>query len=436
MRGFGNPKSHFAIESLIDMAAAELGMDPAEVRLRNAAQRGDTSAHGAVFQSCGLSESIRQASAMSGWAEKRRTLGQAAEPARSPSGPGQPQQARGGNGTAAGARQPYRGIGMASMVHVSGKRHFEDWDGSSSVIKVSDDGKVTILCGEGETGSGAATVLAQIAADELGVPLADVEVSQADTESTPFAHGTHASRVTYIGGNAVKLAARAAKEQLLQAAARSLEVSADDLDIQNGRIEVRGTPERGMSVAEAARAHLYRPGGQPVIGIGTWDPPSQVSDPKTKYGNESGAYTFGTEVAEVEIDPDTGQVTVKGVWAAIDCGTVVNPMLAEGQVEGALQQGIGFALSELLLYEDGRPVNPNFGDYKIPTVAEMPHLEIAWVQDAEPTGPFGAKGLGEPVMVPVAPAIGNAIYHATGVRLTQLPFTAERVLAALRAKGR
>jgi 4-hydroxybenzoyl-CoA reductase alpha subunit len=405
MRGFGNPKSHFAVESLIDMAAAELHLDPAEVRQRNAAQRGDTSVHGAHFLSCGLGESIRKVTEMSGWAEKRRTLA----------------------GT-------YRGIGMACMVHVSGKRHFEDWDGSSLVIKVSDDGKVTILCGEGETGSGAATVLSQIAADELGVPLADVEMSQADTENTPFAHGTHASRVTYIGGNAVKLAARAAREQLFEAAARTLEVATEDLEVQDGRIRVRGTPERGLTVAEAARAQLYRPGGQPVIGVGTWDPPSQVSDPQTKYGNESGAYTFGSEVAEIEIDPDTGQVTVKAFWAAIDCGTVVNPMLAEGQVEGALQQGIGFTLSEQILYQDGQPLNPNFGDYKIPTASEMPRLEIAWVQDNEPTGPFGAKGLGEPVMVPVAPAIANAIYHATGVRLTQLPFTAEKVLAALRAR--
>lgn len=401
-RGFGNPSAEWAIEQAWDQAAEALGIDPVELALLNAAESGYVSPHGNRVVSCELKQSIRRAAELMDWDQKRAD------------------------------RKPMRGLGMGTTVHVSGKRHFGDFDGSSAVIKINEDGKVFVICGEGENGQGTMTVLCQIAAEELGVPYQDVSISRADTDLTTYCHGAYASRLTYIAGNAVKHAAAEVKKQLLETASELIEASADDLEIENGTIYVRGAHgAKSVTVAETAWARQYRRGGKPIVASGTFDPDSELQD-SNRYGNESGAYNFGVQMAEVEVDPDTGKVTILDYVSVADCGTVINPIAAAGQQEGAVAQGLGYAMTEHCLVEDGRPLNPNFSDYKIPCTLDMPPLKIDFAESYEPTGPFGAKGLGELGLDPTAAVISNAIHDACGVRIRELPITAEKVFFALK----
>ena len=402
-RGFGNPSAEWAVEQVIDKGAHELGIDPLEIARMNAAEPGYVSPHGNRVQSCELKQCIDMAEQMMDWKKKRAD------------------------------RVPNRGLGLACTVHVSGKRHFGDYDGSSATIKVNEDGKVLILSGEGETGQGANTVLCQIAAEELGIPLEDVDVSLADTDITTFCLGAFGSRLTYIAGNAVKDAATKVKQQLFETAAEMLEASADDLVSRDGRIFVRGAETRTVTVGDVARARLFRRGGAPIVASGSFDADSVLQD-ETRYGNESGAYNFGCQAAYVEVDPETGQIKVLHYVAASDCGTVIYPLGAEGQIEGSVAQGLGYALIEGLKMEDGRPLNPNFSDYRLPSMRDMPLLSHKFAESYEPTGPFGAKGLGELGMDPTAAVINNGIFDAVGVRIKTLPITPEKVLKAIKEK--
>lgn len=404
-RGFGNPSAEWAVEQMWDLAADALGIDPVELALLNAAEPGYVSPHGNRVISCELKQCIEKASVLMNWKEKRA------------------------------ARKPFRGLGMGTTVHVSGKRHFGDFDGGSASIKVNEDGKVFVICGEGEDGQGTMTVLCQIAAEELGVPYEEVSISKADTDLTTYCHGAYASRLTYIAGNAVRNAAVEVKQQLFETAAELLDASADDLDVRDGRVFVRGDEDdRSVTIGEIAWARQYRTGGKPIIGSGTFDPDSELQD-ANRYGNESGAYNFGVQMAEVEVDPETGKVTILDYVSVADCGTVINPVTAAGQQEGAIAQGLGYAMTEYFLMEDGRPLNPNFSDYKLPCTLDMPPLKIAFADSYEPTGPYGAKGLGELGLDPTAAVIANAIHDACGVRIKQLPITAEKIYFALHGDG-
>jgi CO/xanthine dehydrogenase Mo-binding subunit len=333
------------------------------------------------------------------------------------------------------AQKPLRGLGMGTTVHVSGKRHFGDFDGGSASIKVNEDGKVLVICGEGEIGQGTMTVLCQIAAEELGVPFEDVSISKADTDLTTYCHGAYASRLTYIAGNAVRNAALDVKQQLFETASELLEADVEQLEIADARVFVRGgSSDRSVTVGEVAWSRQYRSGGRPIIGHGAFDPDSELQD-ENRYGNESGAYNFGVQMAEVEVDPETGKVTILEYVSVADCGTVINPMTAAGQQEGAIAQGIGYAMTEHCLVEDGRPLNPNFSDYKIPCTLDMPPLKIGFADSYEPTGPFGAKGLGELGLDPTAAVLANAIHDACGVRIKELPITAEKIYFALNGRA-
>jgi CO/xanthine dehydrogenase Mo-binding subunit len=331
-------------------------------------------------------------------------------------------------------KKPDTGLGLACTVHVSGKRHFGDYDGSSATIKLNEDGKALILSGEGECGQGVFTVMCQIAAEELGIPVEDVEVSRADTDLTTFCLGAFASRLTYISGNAVKDAAAKVKEQLFEQAAEMLEADPADLVCRGGRISVKGVESKSLGVSDVARARLFRHNGAPIVASGSFDADSVLPD-QTRFGNESGAYNYGAQAAYVHVDRETGQVKILQYAVASDCGTVIYPIGAEGQVEGGLAQGLGYVLTEGLQFDEGRPVNPNFSDYRIPSMRDMPPLQYAFAESYEPTGPFGAKGLGELNMDPTAAVISNAIFDAVGIRIKTLPITPEKVLRALREKG-
>ncbi|MFC7648449.1 xanthine dehydrogenase family protein molybdopterin-binding subunit [Streptosporangium lutulentum] len=348
-RGFGNPSADWAVGQAWDLAAARLGIEMPDLLLLNAVEEGDVSLHNHRIGSCELKQCIRKAADAIGWYEKRA------------------------------APTPHHGLAMGVSVHVSGQRSFGDYDGSSAIVRLTEDGRAVVITGEGEIGTGARTTLAQIAAAELGLAVTDVTVSRPDTDLTTHALGALASRVTYVAGNAVKRAAEQACERLLAAAARQLGRSKPELWVENGLVCAPTAPGGDepvrLPVGVVVRAELYRPGGEPIVGLGSFDNPSEFPD-EVRYGNESGAYTFAAEAAEVEVDPATGAVTVLELAAVVDCGTVLNPPLAEGQVEGAIAQGLGMAVTERLDWADGAPARPNFADYKLPTSQIMPRLHV------------------------------------------------------------
>jgi CO/xanthine dehydrogenase Mo-binding subunit len=321
---------------------------------------------------------------------------------------------------------------MAAAMHVSGNRTIGNWDGSTVMLKVNEDGRVVVHCSEGDMGQGAMTMLSQIVAHELQLPLAHVHVLAPDTDSAPFCIGTLASRVTMAAGNAAIVAARAAQDTLLAVAAQMLDVAVDQLEFVTGAVQVRDNPQQKRSLAELARQHIWRHGGEGIQVSGSWDAQTQMHDANV-YGNIAPAYSFAAQAVEVEVDTETGQVTVLDSYVSDDCGKALNPLAVHGQTNGATVQAMGWTLYEQLQVEGGRIMNGNFADYNMPTADAVPMLRGGLVESNEPNGPHGAKGASETAILPGAPAIANAVYDAVGVRVTDLPITPQKVLAALRA---
>jgi CO/xanthine dehydrogenase Mo-binding subunit len=404
-RGFGNPQVSFARESLIDHAARQMGIDPVEFRLRNAWSEGSITPTGQELKrgeyGVGIRETLMKAAEASRWnVEADRTKKQ--------------------------------GKGLASMVHGSGAACWVTADSSSCFIKVNDDGTVHLITGTVDVGQGSDTVLAQIVAEELGVDLDNITIMSKDSDAIPHDLGTVASRVTYFGGNAARIACQQVKEYLFKVAGDLLEANPKDLVTKNGQICVKGVPGRSIPIADVARYSLIFLGQHP-IGNGTFKVTGALLD-KNGQGNPVSAYLFATTVAEVEVDTNTGHVEVLKVHSAHAVGKAINPMYVEGQIEGAVLNGLGYALLEDMVVEGGRPQAKNLADYKIPTSMDLPSITPIIVEDYEPSGPFGGKGVGEPGMVAVAPAIANAIYDAIGVRMKELPITPENILKAIEKK--
>ena len=325
-----------------------------------------------------------------------------------------------------------RGRGIACMWYPIG--FTVSANPSAATIKVNEDGTATVLTGTVETGQGSLTVLGQIAAEALGIATDDVHVVSGDTDTTPMDTGAIASRTTYVTGNAIRLAAAEAKGILFEVAAPLLAVRPDQLEARDRRIQVKDFPQRSLPIGEVAhRAQVVV--GRPPIGAASWNPPTVALDPESGQGKPFSTYVYATQIAEVDVDDETGEVEVLRIVAAHDCGTPINPMLVEGQVEGGISMGIGFALQEEILFDDaGRQINPSLTNYIVPTSLDMPEIEVDIVESYDPTGPFGAKGVGEPTSVPTAAAILNAIHNAVGVRIFSLPATSEKILAAIKAK--
>lgn len=321
-----------------------------------------------------------------------------------------------------------RGRGMACMWYPIGFTVAAN--PSAATVKVNTDGTATLLTGTVETGQGALTVLGQIAAEALGIATDDVHVVSADTDATPMDTGAIASRTTYVTGNAIIKAAEQAREILFEAAAPMLNVKPEQLEARDRKIQVLGFPQQYKTIGEVAH-HSEIVIGRPAIGSGSYNPPTVEMDPETGQGKPFSTYVYATQIADVEVDDETGEVEVLRIVATHDCGTPINPMLVEGQIQGGISMGVGFALQEEILFKDGKQVNPNLTNYIMPTSLDMPELEVEMVDNYDPTGPFGAKGAGEPTAVPTAAAIMNAIYDAVGVRITSLPATSEKVLSAI-----
>jgi CO/xanthine dehydrogenase Mo-binding subunit len=405
MRGAGNPQVNFAVESQMDIISEELGIDPVSLRLKNHINKGDTF-YGqgpdviCVVQSCGTEELLNRGTEAIGW------------------------------GTRAdhSTNRPWvkRGIGMARGFHTSGagspKPSKFILDYSGAMVKVNEDGTAVLINAAADTGGGSLSTHAAMVAEELGLNYEDVVVYMGDTNMTLFDVPTHASRGTYGAGSAVKKASEKAKQVLLNWASEMLEASVEDLVAEKGKIFVIGNPDRWVTIKEVVET-AQTSGWGSVAGEASIRP--NACPPH-----------FTVCFVEVEVDTRTGQVKVLRAVTGADVGTPINLNSVEGQIAGGLHMGLGFALLEDTRFDEktGKILNPNFRDYKTLTALDMPSIEKMIADTFEPTGPFGAKGVGEGATNPVAAAVANAIYNAVGVRIKDLPITIEKILRALKEK--
>lgn len=324
-----------------------------------------------------------------------------------------------------------RGVGVASMFYAIGYG-FNRPDHAAASIEIADDGSITLLTGCCEIGQGSDTILSQIAAEVIGIDYDDVHIISADTAFTPDAGASTASRQTFVSGNAVKMAAEEIKEILLTQAGEMLGSN----EVMNIGVDKRIHATRSgeaIDIADVAKA--LHDQGRPFIGFGWYNNTTPDVDPETNQGDAYASYTFASHVAEVEVDTETGNVSVLRIAAAHDVGKVINLDTCEGQVEGGIAQGLGWAIMEDVEEKDAIVLSKNFDKYLIPTALDMPEIITIMVEDPEINGPFGAKGVGEPALIPTAPAITNAIYDAVGIRIYDLPANLERVKAAILKGG-
>ena len=392
-RAPSGPQANFAVESQMDIIADALGLDPLELRLRNIVREGEEGPTGQVLTAVGLEECLRKAAAAIGWEERR--------PA------------------------PGRGKGIACG-------WWTTTGGSSGVyVKVNPDGTVALNTGAAEIGTAALTGAAQVLAEDLGVELADIHVVSADTLSTPFDFGAQGSRTAFAVGNACRAAVADLKRQILALAARHLDVAEGALQVRDGCVTAAVEGKRA-TLAELARLSQASGGG--LIAHGTFVAPPTPYDTKRVEGHVYPAFhspSFHAHAVDLSVDADTGEVTVHRYVVAQDVGFAMNPTYIEGQIEGGVAQGLGQALSEEIVYENGRVLNANLTDYKMPTAVDVPRVESILVQHPSVVGPFGAKGVGEPPNIEPPAAVANAVASATGVRITDLPITAEKIALAL-----
>ncbi|MFM9433180.1 xanthine dehydrogenase molybdenum-binding subunit [Janthinobacterium sp. CG_23.3] len=392
-RGYGVVQTYYALDIQMDEAAARLGIDPVELKLKNAVREGDIAPSNHALIGHGLEDCIKRGRELSGWDARRRQ-------ARPPTG------------------ALRSGWGLGCEMHGSSAYPGIQEQGNA-IVKMNEDGTVVLLTGTAGLGTGAHTALAQIVAEELGVAFDDVSVVHGDTDVVPWDIGAFASHTTYMGGRAAQMAAAEVKRQLLARAARQLDVAPEELELGQGAITVRGDGMRGMTVCQAVMARKGVPAAQ-LVGTATYHP--------TK------SYSFAAHYVEVQVDIETGYITVSQVIPVHEIGKVIHPVGAAGQIEGGIQQGIGHTL-----YEDyqidlrtGRSLNANFVDYKMPLSMDMPPIHTVILETApDPGGPFGAKGVGEDPIVAIGPAIANAVYDAIGVRFRHYPIKPEQVLQAL-----
>ena len=438
MRGYGNPELTWALESSLDDLAAVAGIDPVELRLLNCNEPNEVTPMGLKVTTCGLRECLEQSAERVGWKDKRGKSND----------------------------KVVRGVGLASLMHVGGSGRIYRSDASGVILRLDDWGNLYISSGGVEMGQGLHSSMQIVAAESIGVSPKQIFINQTDTSTCPWDVGTHASRGAFTACNALLMGATKLRTKVFKAAVdlypglveanlRKLQhrnpdmvvpssdwrasVSEGAFDLCDGELFLQDFDEPWLRVelGKLVRAAHFRDGGGQMFTVEAfYDPSSELPDWERGIGNMSACYTFGTQAVEVEVDTETGEVRIVKMVAMLDVGKVINPQILRGQTIGALAQGVGYALYEEVLTEGGRILNPNFTDYKIPTAVEMAFpIEIGFVETDEPTGPYGVKGIGEPGLTPTAPAIGNAIADAVGVRVHDLPITPEKLLAAIQAKN-
>jgi 4-hydroxybenzoyl-CoA reductase subunit alpha len=408
-RGHGTPQPRFGLEIQLDKIAEQLGLDPAEMRLRHLVKPHTVTANYLRVGSMGLGKCIEKVVAGSDWKNKFKQL---------PAG---------------------RGVGLACSSYICGAGlpiYWNNMPQSGVQLRLDRQGGVCVQCGSTDIGQGSDSVLAYVVAEVLGIDPFDIRVVTADTDLTPVDLGSYSSRVTLMTGNAAVQAAERARELLTMAVAEKLGVPVENLSFAERRVFDVENPEAGVTFAEAVVLAESKFG---TIGtVGSYTPPRSPGRYKGAGVGPSPAYSYSAAVAEVEVDAETGIVTVPRIWVAHDIGRSINPLLVMGQVEGSVYMGLGEALMEEMTYRANRNVVhkfPSLLEYKSPTTLEMCDVITYLVEDPDPNGPFGAKEVGQGPLLPVMPAIANAVYDAVGVRIDEVPITPEKVLAALRAKA-
>lgn len=409
-RGFGMSEIHFAIEQNLDIVAHRIGMDAVEIRRKNALKDGSATVTGQVLENVGLLQCLEKVTEDIKWDKREKKV----------------------------SKTKYRGKGIACMYKAPSMPNNV---ASSAIVKINEDGTVNLLVTAMDLGQGSDTALTQIAAEVLTVPVSKISIVTGDTDCTPYEWQTVASRTTYCCGNSIIRAAEDAKSQMIKLASLKFDIPESELEIRDEQIISKINPDRKVKIADLAMG-LTMPDGSgihgPIIGRGAFIPPEvKDTDKETGQGEKPVAFwTFGVQAAEVEVDIETGEVKVLKVAAAYDAGKAINPDLICAQIEGGIVQGLGSALFEEMKIEKGKVLNPSFVDYKIPAIGDTPEMKISIVEVPEPTGPWGARGIAEPCMVPTAPAIANAVFDAIGCRINSLPITAEKVLKAIKSKNK
>jgi 4-hydroxybenzoyl-CoA reductase subunit alpha len=408
-RGHGTPQPRFAVEAQLDKIAEQLGIDPVEIRSRHLVPPNSLTANYLRVGSMGLQQCIDKVVEGSDWKNKFGKL-------------------------------PYgRGIGIACSSYICGAGlpiYWNNMPQSGVQLRLDRQGGVCVMCGSIDIGQGSDSVLAYIVAEVLGIDPFDIRVVTADTDLTPVDLGSYSSRVTLMTGNAALQAAERARELLTIAVAEKLGVPIENISFADRRAFDVENPEVGVTFAEAVQLAESKYG---TIGtVGSYTPPRSAGKYKGAGVGPSPAYSYSAAVAEVDVDPETGIVIVERVWIGHDVGQSINPVLVMGQVEGSVYMGLGEVLMEEMAYRGNRNVVhkfPSMLEYKSPTTLEMCDVKTYLIEDPDPNGPFGAKEVGQGPLLPVPPAVVNAIYDAVGVRIDEVPASPEKVLAAIRAKA-
>jgi 4-hydroxybenzoyl-CoA reductase subunit alpha len=409
MRGHGAVNSRHAFECLLDRMARELGLDPFEIRRRNLLEAPTRTLNGLMVNSYGLGACLDEVQLASGWRDRVGKL---------PRG---------------------KGLGMACSHYVSGAAKPIHWTGEPHAVvdlRIDFDGGVTALTGAADIGQGSSTMVAIAVAETLGVTLERVRVIAADSAVTPKDNGAYSSRITFMVGNAAIDAARKLKAVLAEAAARKLEADPADIDCAAEAFHVGGSGQSSLPFGEVVKLALVDRG--PITVSGTFTCPPEFQGGKHR-GGAVGAtmgFSYAAQVVEVSVDEATGIVTVEKVWAALDCGYAINPLAVEGQIQGSISMGLGQALSEETRYAEGLPLHAGLLEYRVPTAAESPPIEVAIVESIDPNGPFGAKEASEGALAGFAPALVNAVADAIGLDFNALPLTPDRVMEGLVARRR
>jgi 4-hydroxybenzoyl-CoA reductase subunit alpha len=410
MRGHGSVDVRHAFESLLDRMADELGLDPFAVRRANLLTAPHRTINELQVNSYGLDECLRRVEEASRWRERRGKLG------------------------------PGRGLGLGCSHYPSGAAKPVHWTGEPHAVvnlKLDFDGAVVALTGAADIGQGSSTLIVQVVGEVLGLGPERIRVIANDSAVTPKDNGSYSSRVSFMVGNAAIAAAQNLRKVLVEAAARRLEASPADVECLGESYRVAGS-DRTLSYASVVAAALEDTGAITVKGTYSTPPETHGGKFRGAAVGTSAGYSYGAQVVEVAVDEDTGEVRVEKVWVAHDCGFAINPLSVEGQVQGSVWMGMGQALSEETQYdgESGRPLRANFLDYRVPTIADSPPIEVHIVESRDPGGPLGAKEAGEGSLAGFLPALTSAIREAVGIELTELPASPERVLEALHAKRR
>jgi len=401
-RGYGTTQAVYALESLMDELAERLNVDPIDIRIRNANQPFTTTIQGARIQTARLVECLETVRDALDWDRKKAN------------------------------RVPGRGVGVAAAFHSSGTYAFPGSNRNDSAIDIFTDGRVLVRFGGADTGTGQKTILAQIVAEELGVELDHVQVLSIESDKTPYDLGAWGTRGTYYSGHAARKAAAEAAERLRWIAARPL--GNQPITLEDGCARAG---DAAVPIGELVRMHPDTVDGVLTTVSSFVDTTSELVDPQTGRGNLSSTYSFAAHAAEVEVDLRTGRLRVLDYVAAHDIGTAINPTMVEGQLAGGVAMGLGPALGEELIHEQGRLANPAYIHYAAARAADLPRIRTVLIEGGDPQGPYGAKGVGELCNTPPPPAIANALYDAIGVRITDLPMTPDKILTALaRKKGR